>query len=200
MKSLAIEREFGSGGREIGMQVAKLAGIPYYDSELLVQASEAQGVSAGLLKSYDEQRTGSFLYDIAAFSDYAYNRKNTVYELFETLRQTIIKIEVQGPAVFIGRCSAVILEKNPRVLKTFVYSSDINKRIERIVNTEKVSASDAKYLMQKKDKDRKNYFRFWSQKDWTDRSIYDLQLNTSFIPTEECAQILLTAIKRNDSV
>lgn len=35
MKSLAIEREFGSGGREIGMKVAETAGIPYYDRNLL---------------------------------------------------------------------------------------------------------------------------------------------------------------------
>lgn len=67
MKFLAIEREFGSGGREIGMRVAELAGIPYYDGELLIKAAEAQGVSIELLKTYDEQRTGSFLYDIAAF-------------------------------------------------------------------------------------------------------------------------------------
>lgn len=50
MKSLAIEREFGSGGREIGMRVAELAGIPYYDGELLIKAAEAQGVSIELLK------------------------------------------------------------------------------------------------------------------------------------------------------
>ena len=48
MKSLAIEREFGSGGREIGMRVAELAGIPYYDGELLIKAAEAQGVSIEL--------------------------------------------------------------------------------------------------------------------------------------------------------
>lgn len=42
MKSLAIEREFGSGGREIGMRVAELAGIPYYDGELLIKAAEAR--------------------------------------------------------------------------------------------------------------------------------------------------------------
>ena len=64
MKSLAIEREFGSGGREIGMRVAELAGIPYYDGELLIKAAEAQGVSIELLKTYDEQRTGKSNYDI----------------------------------------------------------------------------------------------------------------------------------------
>ena len=31
MKSVAIEREFGSGGRDIGIRIAKEAQIPYYD-------------------------------------------------------------------------------------------------------------------------------------------------------------------------
>ena len=43
MKSLAIEREFGSGGREIGRLVAKLAGIPCYDGELLIKEAESRG-------------------------------------------------------------------------------------------------------------------------------------------------------------
>ena len=194
MKSLAIEREFGSGGREIGMRVAELAGIPYYDGELLIKAAEAQGVSIELLKTYDEQRTGSFLYDIAAFSDYARNRKNTVYELFEGIRRTMVNIELKGPAVFIGRCSTVILGESPRVLKSFIYSSDTEKRVERIIRTENVSETDAKYLMQKKDRDRKNYFRFWTQKEWADKSNYDILLNTSGVSTEACAQMLLAAI------
>lgn len=139
MKSLAIEREFGSGGREIGMRVAELAGIPYYDGELLIKAAE-------------------------------------------------------GPAVFIGRCSTVILGESPRVLKSFIYSSDTEKRVERIIRTENVSETDAKYLMQKKDRDRKNYFHFWTQKEWADKSNYDILLNTSGVSTEACAQMLLAAI------
>ncbi len=62
------------------------------------------------------------------FSDYARNRKNTVYELFEGIRRTMVNIELKGPAVFIGRCSTVILGESPRVLKSFIYSSDTEKR------------------------------------------------------------------------
>lgn len=48
--------------------------------------------------------------------------------------------------------------------------------------------------MQKKDRDRKNYFRFWTQKEWADKSNYDILLNTSGVSTEACAQMLLAAI------
>ena len=55
MKSLAIEREFGSGGREVGMKVAEMAGIPYYDTDLLIKAAEKYGISVGQILDYDEK-------------------------------------------------------------------------------------------------------------------------------------------------
>lgn len=194
MKSLAIEREFGSGGREIGMRVADLAGIPYYDDKLLLKAAEENGVPVELLRTFDEQRTGSFLYDIAAFSDYANNRKNNIYELFDGVRQTTERIARQGPAVFIGRCSTEILKDSSRTLRVFIYSSDERSRIKRIVKKENLTEADAKALMQRKDRQRKSYFRYWTQKDWLDRSNYDMELNTASIPVEECANILLRTI------
>lgn len=194
MKSLAIERECGSGGREIGMLVAKLADIPYYDSELLRKAAEKQGVSTQLLESFDEKKIGSFLYDIGAFSDYSNNQQNTVYELFDALRQTIQNIERNGPAVFVGRCSTEILRERQNALRVFIYSADTDKRIARIAKTKRVSDTEAKILMQKTDKERKNYFRFWTQKDWSDSKNYDLKLNTSSLSPEICAKMLLAAM------
>lgn len=195
MKSLAIEREFGSGGREIGMRVAELSGIPYYDGELLLKAAEDQGVPVDMLKQYDEKRTGSFLYDIAAFSNYTSNQKNSVYELFEGIRRTISNIEMQGPAVFIGRCSTEILKESPQALRVFIYSSDTEKRIKRIIQTENVSEIEARSMMQKRDKQRRNYFRFWTQKEWQDRANYDMELNTSELSIDACVEILLQAVK-----
>ena len=194
MKSLAIEREFGSGGREIGMHVAELAGIPYYDSKLLMKSAETLGVPVDMLEMYDEQRTGSLLYDIAAFSDIANNRKNSVYELFDGLRQTTRNLASQGPAVFIGRCSSEILYGNTPLIRAFIFSSDIDKRLARISKAESISLEEAKYLMQKKDRDRKNYFRFWSHKDWGDLRNYDLALNTASISPQMCVHLLLSAI------
>ena len=57
MKSLAIEREYGSGGREIGISVAKKAGIPYYDTNLLVRAAKEYELNIGELQEYDEKKT-----------------------------------------------------------------------------------------------------------------------------------------------
>lgn len=195
MKSLAMERQFGSGGREIGMKLARAAGIPCYDGELLRKAAQAQGVSVGMLEDYDEKRTGSLLYDIAAYHDTLQNRDGRdVYALFDGVKKTMEQLQRSGPAVFIGRCCTQILKAEPNVCRVFVYSSDPADRIRRTVKTEGVSEKDALRLMEKKDRQRRNYFRFWTQQEWADRNNYDLELNTSMLSTDACVEILLAAM------
>ena len=55
MKSVAIEREFGSGGRDIGIRIAKEAQIPYYDGQLLIEAAKGYGIEIATLKEFDEK-------------------------------------------------------------------------------------------------------------------------------------------------
>lgn len=195
MKSLAIEREFGSGGREIGLKVAETAGIPYYDGELLHRAAEALGLSVGMLEDYDEQRTGSFLYDLAAYTTslQAQTGKN-VFELFYAVQRTMERLHKDGPAVFIGRCSTEILKKSSNVLRVYIYSSDPADRIRRTIQTEGVTEKEALRLIEKKDKQRSNYFRFWTEKEWKNRYNYDMGLNTSTLSVDTCAGILLNAL------
>ena len=196
MRSLAIEREFGSGGREIGIMVAQKAGIPYYDSELIKKAAEAQGVSAGMLEEFDEKYSGSFLHDFASYLNYSQGAANTVYDLFYGLQKTILRLAQESPVVFIGRCSTEILRDRPDVLRAYIYSSDLKRRLSRIVSTEGITQAEAQALIEKKDRQRKNYFKYWTKKEWADRRNYDIELNTSSLSSEECAGILLDIINR----
>lgn len=197
MKSLAIEREFGSGGREIGMKVAKEAGISYYDSNLLDKVTERYGDSAHMLNVYDEKWTGSLLFNISMAAGYSQgNEQSKVYQMGYEVADTIKRLHRNGPCVFIGRCATDILKDTNNTLRVFIYSSDEKKRIKRIVETENVSEAEARKMMDKRDRARRNYFRFWTQKDWADRDNYDLELNTSMLSTEECARILLYAMNK----
>lgn len=192
MKSLAIEREFGSGGREIGTCIAKRADLPYYDSNLLFHAAEGQGLPVGKLQDYDEKWTGSLLYNIAMLTNYTQGAdQNSIYEIYHSIQQTILKIEMNGPAVFIGRCATEILKCRPQVVRAYIYSSDEQQKIRRIMDKENLSETEAKRLMEKTDRNRKNYFKFWTQKEWADRKNYDIELNTGKLSIDECADILL---------
>ena len=196
MKSLAIEREFGSGGHEIGEKVAELAKISCYDGSLMAQVAESKGLSLDMLKEYDEKKTGSVLYNIGLLASYNYNRNNSqVFELYYELQKTIKSLAIQGPAVFIGRSSTEILRDNPNTVRVFIYSSDMDKRIDRIVRTENVTPDQAKKLIEKKERERREYFKFWTDKEWSDKANYDMALNTSTLSVKDCARILLSAIE-----
>lgn len=196
MKLLTIEREFGSGGREVGKLVAKKAGIPYYDGELLIKETERRGVSLDLLKEYDERKIGSILYNIALLANYGQDTKqDKIYQMCERLQDTIHSLAMQGPAVFIGRCSTEIL-KNDGAVRAYIYCSDEKKRRDRVMNIEKVGASEAKKLMERRDQQRHDYFKYWSGKNWSDRKNYDLELNTGTLSIQACADILLEAMGR----
>ena len=174
---------------------AEKAGISCYDGSLIAQVAESKGMSLDMLKEYDEKRTGSVLYNIGLLASYNYNRNNSqAFELYYELQKTIKALEMQGPAVFIGRSSTEILRDNPRTVRVFIYSSDMDKRIDRIVRTENVTPEQAKKMMEKKERERRDYFKFWTDKDWSDKKNYDMALNTSVLSPDDCARILLCAI------
>ncbi|MDD2960294.1 MAG: cytidylate kinase-like family protein [Lachnospiraceae bacterium] len=196
MKSIAIEREFGSGGRAVGKKVAELAGIPYYDSELLVKTASEFDYSLDALKEYDERRTGSFLYDLATYANINYDTNTQkIQELLYAVGETIQRLALRGPCVFIGRASTEVLRKNGLGKGVYIYSSDNGKKIQRIMETERVSEPEAKRLMDKKDRDRKNFYRTCTEKNWSDRKNYDLEINMANFTVQESARIIMAILK-----
>lgn len=59
---IAIGRQLGSGGREIGEQLAGELGIGYYDREVIQKAAIESGIQEDIMGLYDEKPTTSFLY------------------------------------------------------------------------------------------------------------------------------------------
>ena len=64
-KIIAIEREYASGGSEIGERLAAKLGIPCYGREILERAAQARGTTPEQIVHMEEATTGSFLYTIA---------------------------------------------------------------------------------------------------------------------------------------
>ena len=111
---ITIGREYGSGGRQIGKEIANYFGIKYYDKELLEHAANDSGICKELFEHHDEKPTNSFLYSLvmdtysfgyssAGFSDMPMNHK-----IFLAQFDAIKKLAGEGPCVMVGRCSLAI--------------------------------------------------------------------------------------------
>lgn len=74
---ITIAREYGSGGREIGKQLAQHFGIPFYDRELIDMAAKSEGLSPDFVESREQNIPSSLLYEMI-MQDYSVPLENSL--------------------------------------------------------------------------------------------------------------------------
>ena len=180
---ITIGRQFGSGGKEVGIRVAKELGIPFYDKELLQEAAKKSGLCQKIFENFDE-RPKSLLYAIA-MDAYPLGFSGTAGESLEqqvhlAIFKTIRNIAAEGPCVIIGRCADYALADYPNVVSVFITANE-DVKIRTLMERHKISESQAKDVMIKTDKKRASYYNYYSSKRWGDSKSYDLCMNSSKI-------------------
>ena len=142
---ITIGRQFGSGGKEIGIRVAKELGIPFYDKELLQEAAKKSGLCEQIFENFDE-RPKSLLYSIAMDS-YMFALPGTgvgdslEQQVYLATFNTIRHIADQGPCVIIGRCADYALADYPNHLSLFI-SAPMDVRVQRVAERQNADAGE----------------------------------------------------------
>ena len=87
---ITISREFGSGGRFIGEEVAKKLGIKYYDKEIIGQIAKESGMAPEYIKENAElsPKKGIFAY---AFTGRDITGKSVEDMVYEAQRKVILE-------------------------------------------------------------------------------------------------------------
>ena len=202
-KSIVIDREYGSGGREVARILSERLGMEFYDGNLLVLAGKEYGIDLGTLQTYDEKGVGSLLHDLSLVRTSAYG--GTVYgsavneapfQVYSAQSRLVQQLVAKGPAIFLGRCTGQILKTEAHVpfIHAFVYASNMQDRIDRARNVDGVEASRIEAYIKRRDNQRKNYNKFFTDKTWGDRENYDLMLNTSTLGYEGAANAIIAVM------
>lgn len=191
---ITIDRQYGSGGQEVGRILSAKLGIPFYDGELLRLAAERFGLNPGALMETDEKRSGSLLHDIAMFAGSLqdYGQIMEPFQMFEAVSETIHRLALEGPAIFIGRCADTVLLDVCPTLDVFIYASSMEDRMERIRKKEEVPVpvKNLEPYIKKKDHQRSEYYKLFAEKEWGKMENYDICLNTSTLGYEGCADFI----------
>ena len=193
---ITIGREYGSGGRAVGQEVAQKLGFAYYDKELLTKASAESGIHENLFINADEKPTNSLLYSISMGAQtypsgifFQSSDLLTNDSLFAIQADVIRKIAAEQSAVIIGRCADYILEGAPGLIKVFIHS-DMEHRKERIIRLYDVKPKDVESVIRKNDKRRANYYSFYAAREWGYAPNYNLSIDTGFWGFEEAVQMI----------
>lgn len=166
---ITITRQYGSGGHNIGKALSERLGIPFYDKELISLAAKESGISPEVFENVDEKATNSLLYSLSLG---LYNYGNgfssmgdlPVNDKLYILQHKIIKqLANEGPCVFVGRCADYVLKDHQNLVKIYIYA-DIDVRTKRAVERQSIDPARAKQAVLKADKNRANYYSFYSGK------------------------------------
>ena len=190
---ITISREFGSGGRFIGEEVAKKLGIAYYDKNIISQIAEKSGLSPEYIQENAElsPKKGLFAY---AFSGRDITGKSVEDMVYEAQRNIILELAEKEPCVIIGRNADYILKDRDDVLNVFIHG-DMPEKIKRITGLYNVKEKEAVKMMADTDKRRRTNYNFYTDQNWGKASNYTLCLNSSQFGYDRCEMIIMECVK-----
>ena len=190
---ITISREFGSGGRFIGEEVAKKLGIAYYDKNIIGQIAEKSGLSPEYIQENAElsPKKGLFAY---AFSGRDITGKSVEDMVYEVQRNIILELAEKEPCVIIGRNADYILKDRDDVLNVFIHG-DMPEKIKRITGLYNVKEKEAVKMMADTDKRRRTNYNFYTDQNWGKASNYTLCLNSSLLGYDRCEMIIMECVK-----
>ena len=191
-KIITISREFGSGGRFIGEEVAKKLGIKYYDKDIIGQIAEQSGFSPEYIRENAElsPKKGLFAY---AFAGRDITGKSVEDMVYEAQRKVIMEIAEKESCVIIGRNADYILKDRDDVLNVFIHGAE-SEKVKRICKLYHVTETDAIKMMTDIDKRRMTNYRFYTDRKWGMAGNYTLSLNSSQLGYDRCEQIIIECI------
>lgn len=198
-KIITINRQYCSGGHDIGQALAKKLEIPFYDKELISIAAKQSGVSPEIFEQIDEKATNSLLYSLSMGIGNFGGGFSTINNLpindkLYILQHKIIKdLADKETFVVVGRCADYVLREHDNVLKVYIYA-DYERRVERAVERHDLTEQKAKQMVTKVDKSRANYYSFYSGEKWGLVDNYDLCINSTNLSVEQAVDIILSYI------
>lgn len=199
---IAIGRQFGCGGREIGQLIAKGLGVAYYDKELLSEAAKSSGVNEDFFEAADE-RSPRFFSSLWSFNlgynTGAYFIGDTPLSddsIYRAQSDMMTQLADRGPCVIVGRTADYLLRDHCKVVSVFVHSS-IEDRVQRIMSRgDAKTEKEAREKAEKKNKLRAEYYNFYTDKKWGDAASYDLSIDASLLGTQATAMFIIDFVKK----
>ena len=189
---ITIARQYGSGGRTIGLMLAEELGLNFYDKEIIRLASEASGLKEELFGRVDEyvsnakpswfKKNGIYTGEILPPSSKDYTSEENLFNIQAKVMRDLAEKE---SCVLIGRCSNFVLKDNPNALSIFVHASD-EFRIEKASEKLSITGKALDEFLLKDDRRKMDFYRRFTGGEWYDARNYYLCLNSSKLGYEKC--------------
>ena len=199
---ITIARGFGSGGKQIGLDLSKRLGIPCYESQILAMASNYSGIKKDLFFQVDEKLRGYHLIKRLMKA----NNKDEIIEptersftsdvnLYNIQAKIIRELGKNQSRIIIGKCANHLLRDYDNVVSVYIEAprADCVKSITAKLG---VTEEEAHNMIYQTDKYRADYYKYYTGGEtWTNPVLYDMTLNSARIGRDKCAELIIEYLK-----
>lgn len=192
---VTIGRQYGSGGGEIGRKLADALGIGFYDKNILRMNSDESGIKESYFHLADEKAGNRLLCKIISsltpekgspsFGSDLVSADN----LFRFQSEVIRKLAAAESCVIIGRCADYVLDGMEGLVRVHLYA-DREVRTERIRQKNLYDEKDIQKNMKRIDRERRDYYRYYTGRDWEAPENYDLMINTGKLGVDGAVKLI----------
>lgn len=193
--TIAINREYGSGGRTIGEMLAGDLGVHYYDKEILKIASVVSGINEALFNNADEMNRKTPIFRPVRNTGHDElippdsNDFTSDQNLFNYQAKVIRELCERESCVIVGRCAGSILREHPNVVRVFIHAPK-PFLLEQAAKKKSLPPKELEKFVDKTNRRRAEYTEFYTGEKWIDAHNYDLCLDSSKLGFEKCVQII----------
>lgn len=190
---ICISRQFGTGGHTIGFELAQRLGIAYYDKEIIHLACDRMGLNSNEVTDYSADTSTpnsghGFFSNIGKASKKFFSTQSDM--LFFTQSNLICEMAAQENCIFMGRCADVVLTNNHIPHLSIFLSAPFKERVKYEMGISSCDYKTASARVKTMDQERKNYYQYYTGRQWGYAGNYDLCINTFFYGHDETVQIL----------
>lgn len=197
---VTLGRQYGSGAREIGQMLAKRLEINFYDKEILKLVSDTSGIEESYFHLADERPGQKLLYKVAK-SQAPRLEKPTISgrlladdNLFLFQSEVIRGLAEAESCVIVGRCADYLLKDMENIVSIYVHAPE-DTRIARIMERYEMTWQEAEKAVNRVDKERSDYYSYYTGRSWGDLNHYDLTFDSSRMNPEGAVELIVQYLK-----
>ena len=192
---ITIARQYGSGGKTIGEMLAKELNVEYYNKDLILKASEESGINIDLFAKSDEHSHGllrklkrkHYGGNVLNPSDSNFTGEENI---FNYQAKIIRELADKESCIIIGRAADYILKDREDVLSVFVHAPH-DFLMEQAQKKHSMTEKELEKYIAKIDKQRADYYKIHTGREWTDARNYDLCLDSSKLGFNRCVEEII---------
>ena len=194
---VTIERQYASGGNEIGRKLAEELGYKLYDRNILMEAAKNLKIPSVQIEGLEESSQGGFLFNLSKtpLGGITNSKELSLSDkLFLEEKRIIEEIAEEGKCIIVGRASGYILRDKSDSLRVFIHS-DNETRKRRAIEREGIKESEAENALKKNDKRRSGFYNSVTNWEWGNPKFYELYMDSGRLGIDLCVKLLAEAVK-----